>query len=167
MDTDELYEHIGKEGTRESTPERERRYLEHIVNSEVLPHMGLTQTEDVRRAKAFYLGYALRKLIGVYNGEIAADDRDHMSAKRVDANGTQFELLFPCARARLAKSCEPHHPHGGGQAHDQRRVALGQREDHAGHAFRAGDRHLGHSRQPCRSIERVDRRAISISQQNG
>jgi DNA-directed RNA polymerase II subunit RPB2 len=94
MDTDELYEHIGKEGTRESTPERRRRYLEHIVNSEVLPHMGLTQTEEVRRAKAFYLGYALRKLIGVYNGEIAADDRDHMSAKRVDANGTQFGLLF-------------------------------------------------------------------------
>lgn len=94
MSLDDLYEHIGKEGTREGTPERRRRYLEHIVNSEVLPHMGLTHTTEVLRGKALYLGFALRKLMRVYAGDLLPDDRDHMSSKRVDCGGTQFALLF-------------------------------------------------------------------------
>ena len=90
----ELYEFVGREGTREGTPERRQRYLDHIVNSEVLPHMGLVRSPDVLRAKALYLGYALRKLLRVYVQEAAPDDRDHLAAKRVDCAGTQFGLLF-------------------------------------------------------------------------
>ena len=48
----------------------------------------------MRRAKAFYLGFALRKLMRVYAGDGLPDDRDHVSAKRVDCSGTQFGLLF-------------------------------------------------------------------------
>jgi DNA-directed RNA polymerase II subunit RPB2 len=94
MSAEALYEYLGREGTRESTKERRHRYLDHIVNCEVLPHQGLTRAPEVLRAKALYLGLMIRKLIRVYTGELQPDDRDHMAAKRVDCAGTQYGLLF-------------------------------------------------------------------------
>ena len=94
MSAEALYEYIGKEGTRETTRERRQRFVEHIINCEVLPNMGLVQTPEVLRAKALYLGIMVRKLIRVYTGELQCDDRDHMAAKRVDCAGVQYSLLF-------------------------------------------------------------------------
>lgn len=94
MPLDALYEYIGREGTRESTKEKRERYIDHIINCEILPHQGLTPTPEVLRAKALFLGVMIRKLIRVYNGELQCDDRDHLSTKRVDCSGTQFGLLF-------------------------------------------------------------------------
>jgi len=94
MSVADLYEYIGHEGTREPTKEKRQRYLDHIVNCEVLPHQGLTGTPEVHRAKALYLGLMIRKLIRVYIGELQPDDRDHFATKRVDCAGTQYGLLF-------------------------------------------------------------------------
>ena len=94
MDADALYDYIGNEGTKETTPEKKQRYIDHIINCEVLPHMGLTRTEGVLRGKALFLGMMVRKLLRVYLGEKSCDDRDHYSTKRVDCAGTQFGLLF-------------------------------------------------------------------------
>jgi DNA-directed RNA polymerase II subunit RPB2 len=91
---EELYEHVGREGTREPTREKRQRYVDHLLNCEVLPHMGLVRTPEVLRAKALYLGLMIRKLVRVYTGELQPDDRDHLAAKRVDCAGTQFGLLF-------------------------------------------------------------------------
>ena len=76
------------------TREKRRKYLEHIVNCECLPHQGLTDEPEVLRAKALYLGLMVRKMIRVHRGELPCDDRDHYSSKRVDCAGTQFGLLF-------------------------------------------------------------------------
>jgi DNA-directed RNA polymerase beta subunit len=94
MTAEALYEWIGREGTREATRERRQRYLDHIVNCEVLPHQGLVRTPEVLRAKALYLGLMVRKLIRVYTGELQCDDRDHLATKRIDCAGTQYGLLF-------------------------------------------------------------------------
>lgn len=94
MSIESLYEYIGREGTRETLKEKRERYIDHIVNCEVLPHQGLTRDSEVLRAKALYLGLMIRKLIRVYTGELQCDDRDHFAAKRVDCAGTQFGLLF-------------------------------------------------------------------------
>ena len=94
MTAEALYDWIGKEGTRETSRERRQRYLDHIVNCEVLPHQGLVHTPEVLRAKALYLGLMVRKLIRVYTGELQCDDRDHYAAKRVDCAGVQYGLLF-------------------------------------------------------------------------
>ena len=94
MALDELYEYIGKEGTRETTKEKRQRYLDHIINCECLPHQGLVRTPEILRAKALYLGLMIRKMIRVYTGELRVDDRDHYAAKRVDCAGVQFGLLF-------------------------------------------------------------------------
>lgn len=104
MSTEALYEFIGKEGTRESTAERRQRYLDHIVNCEVLPHQGLDRSADTLRAKALYLGLMIRKLIRVYTGELQCDDRDHYAAKRVDCAGVQFGLLFRQVYRNVHKS---------------------------------------------------------------
>ena len=91
---DELYEHVGKLGTREATRERRQRYLDHIVNCEVLPHMGLQRDDDTLRGKALCLGLMVRRLARVHLGLARCDDRDHYAAKRVDCAGVQFALLF-------------------------------------------------------------------------
>lgn len=94
MSVESLYDFIGREGTREVTREKRQRYLDHIINCEVLPHQGLTSSPDVLRSKALFLGIMIRKLIRVYTGDFQCDDRDHLSTKRVDCAGTQFGLLF-------------------------------------------------------------------------
>lgn len=94
MSVEDLYEYIGREGTKEATKEKRQRYLDHIVNCECLPHQGLTRDPEVLQAKALYLGLMIRKMIRVYTGQLSCDDRDHYSAKRVDCAGTQFGLLF-------------------------------------------------------------------------
>ena len=94
MEIKDLYEHIGKEGTREPTQERRQKYIDHILNCEVLPHQGLTGAKDVMRVKALYVGLMVRRLIRVYTGVHKCDDRDHYAAKRIDCAGTQFGLLF-------------------------------------------------------------------------
>lgn len=91
---EELFDHLGREGTTEPTREKRQRYLEHIINCEVLPHQGLVHTPEVLFSKALFLGLMVRKLVRVYNGELQCDDRDHYATKRVDCAGTQFALLF-------------------------------------------------------------------------
>lgn len=104
MTAEDLFEYIGREGTRESTKERRQRYIEHIINCEVLPHQGLVATPEVMRAKALYLGLMIRKLVRVYVGELQCDDRDHLCTKRVDCAGTQYGLLFRQVFRQVHKS---------------------------------------------------------------
>ena len=116
MDVATLYEYVGKEGTREATRERRQRYIDHIINCEVLPHQGLTRTPEVLRSKALYLGLMVRKLMRVYTGDLQSDDRDHFATKRVDCAGTQFGLLarqiFRVVHSHSAWPCTARRPTG-------------------------------------------------------
>lgn len=94
MSAEDLWDWIGKVGTKETTKERRQRYLDHIRNCELLPHMGLVQTDKIFKEKAAFLGLMIRKLIKVYVGEIKCDDRDNFANKRVDSSGVLFGLLF-------------------------------------------------------------------------
>ena len=56
-------------------------------------------------AKAFFLGYCVRKLLRVYIGEMAPDDIDDYTNKRCCAAGLQFALLIlgaNCTTTELA-----------------------------------------------------------------
>tara|TARA_A100001015_G_C15019618_1_gene727311 strand:- start:23 stop:2845 length:2823 start_codon:yes stop_codon:yes gene_type:complete len=94
MDQEALFEWIGREGTKEVTKERRQKYLDHIVNCEILPHMGLLNTPDILKSKSSYLGFMVRRLIKVYTGEQQCDDRDNFANKRVDSSGVLCALLF-------------------------------------------------------------------------
>lgn len=104
MSYDDLLDWLGREGTKEPTKERRLRYLEHIITNEMLPHMGLSMDEKTTRAKACYLGFMVRKLIGVYTGQIQCDDRDHYANKRIDTAGMLMSLLFRQVYRTLLKS---------------------------------------------------------------
>lgn len=94
MSHEDLMEYVGKEGTKETTKEKRERYLSHIVSNELLPHVGLTQSKRDCHAKAVFLGYMVRKLIRVYDGEGKVDLRDDYSHKSIDHAGTLMSLLF-------------------------------------------------------------------------
>ena len=104
MSYDDLLNWMGREGTKEQTKERRMRYLEHIITNELLPHMGLTTEKDVMRAKACYLGFMVRKLIGTYTGQLQCDDRDHYANKRIDTAGMLMSLLFRQVYRTLLKT---------------------------------------------------------------
>lgn len=104
MSHDDLLEWLGREGTKEPTRERRVRYLDHIITNELLPHMGLSMTPEVQRAKACYLGFMVRKLIGTYTGQLQCDDRDHYANKRIDTAGMLMSLLFRQVYRTLLKS---------------------------------------------------------------
>ena len=94
MTVTEIVEWIGKEGTRECTKERRQKYVEHILCSELLPHMGMNRMPATDRAKAVYFGMMLRKLSMVFVGLRMPDDRDHYANKRIDTAGVLMSLLF-------------------------------------------------------------------------
>lgn len=91
---EDILDALGRESTTEVTPERQRRYLNHIICNELLPHMGIGSSTEHNRKKQLYLGYMVRKLLEVYLGDRDVDDRDHFKNRRVYAPGHLMSLLF-------------------------------------------------------------------------
>lgn len=89
-----LIEWIGREGTKEPTPQRRARYVEHILANEFLPHMGLDASTETKARKQAFLSLVVLKLVLVFLGTIEQDDRDDYSLKRIDTTGMLFGLLF-------------------------------------------------------------------------
>jgi DNA-directed RNA polymerase II subunit RPB2 len=108
MSVEELYEYVGKEGTRESSGDARRRYVCHLLSNELLPHLGYTNTDESRRKKVVYLCIIARRLLRAYcsapigftgteqagRGIAEVDDRDHYANKRLSLAGTMLALLF-------------------------------------------------------------------------
>lgn len=104
MTADEIFDWIGKEGTKEATKEKRHKYLTHIITNEFLPHMGLVSSTEVNKKKAAYLGFMINRLILTYTGNLQCDDRDHYASKRIDTSGTMCSLLFRQFYRQLVKS---------------------------------------------------------------
>lgn len=112
MNIDELYDYIGREGTRETTMESKRRYVSHLLANELLPHLGYSSTgtgaADIASKKIMYLCLIVRRLITAYCATPPGfggteeegrripevDDRDHYANKRLSLCGTMIALLF-------------------------------------------------------------------------
>jgi DNA-directed RNA polymerase II subunit RPB2 len=110
LDGEELLEYIGREGTEEP-PDKRVGYIQHLINNEMLPHVGMVASSksgqerlDIiarnHRAKAYFLGMAVRKLLLVYSGQLPADDRDNYGDKRLATTGVSLALIF---RQKLRK----------------------------------------------------------------
>ena len=90
----DLVEWLGRAGTKEPTAHRRGRYVDHILVSELLPHLGATAEPAVQRRKAAFLSLVGVKLLRVHLGHLPPDDRDDLALKRVDTTGQLFALLF-------------------------------------------------------------------------
>ena len=94
MSRDEIIKWIGMEGTKEKTHEKRLRYVLHIIFNEFLPHLGMQDDEITRTKKAFFVGMIVRKLVSVFHGIEAPDDRDDNANKRLDGPGPLLAILF-------------------------------------------------------------------------
>lgn len=91
---DDLCDKIGKKGTQEQTRDKRIRYVKHIFHNEFLPHLGLARTEEIRRAKAMYLGRVVLKTLLVFKGNLKEDDRDHIANRRCLTSGMLCGIQF-------------------------------------------------------------------------
>ena len=84
---------IGRRGSATDVTRAERiEYASGILQKEVLPHIGCEEGCEIR--KAFFLGYAVHKLLMCKMGRSEEDDRDHFGKKRLDLAGPLLGGLF-------------------------------------------------------------------------
>ena len=71
--------------------EKRKTYALQVVETELLPHMGVTATV---REKAVFLGHIVKKLFETQLGMRSPDDRDNYANKRIESCGTLCTDLF-------------------------------------------------------------------------
>jgi DNA-directed RNA polymerase II subunit RPB2 len=84
----ENFDWIETHGSKERTQVKRKKYVQHILRNEFLPHV-----QDPEQ-RLVYLGIMVRKIVGVELGYIPVDDRDHNANKRLDGPGPLLAILF-------------------------------------------------------------------------
>uniref|UniRef100_A0A0K2TLU0 DNA-directed RNA polymerase subunit beta n=2 Tax=Lepeophtheirus salmonis TaxID=72036 RepID=A0A0K2TLU0_LEPSM len=83
-------------GTRGAQPgvtrEKRIKYAKEILQKEMLPHVGVSDFCETR--KAYFLGYMVHRLLLAALGRKELDDRDHYGNKRLDLAGPLLAFLF-------------------------------------------------------------------------
>ncbi|GBG87225.1 hypothetical protein CBR_g45284 [Chara braunii] len=93
---------IAKRGsTVGATREKRVRYAKEILQKELLPHIGVGEFCETR--KAFYFGYVIYRLLLCALGRRGEDSRDHYGNKRVDLAGQLLSGLFRQLFRKLTK----------------------------------------------------------------
>jgi DNA-directed RNA polymerase II subunit RPB2 len=86
--------HVASQNKAYEDEHKAMRYMKHIVECEILPHIGIDNTPKTCRLKCVFFGSMIRKLVTVYLGQTVPDDRDDYRNKRVDGPGMLTSLLF-------------------------------------------------------------------------
>jgi len=85
--------HIGSRGAKPGvTKEKRIKYAREILQKEMLPHVGISDFCETR--KAYFLGYMVHRLLLAALGRRELDDRDHYGNKRLDLAGPLLAFLF-------------------------------------------------------------------------
>lgn len=87
----EACQYIAEYAKHEIDKENHVNYSKQIVETEVLPHFGISGTV---LNQAIFLGMMLRKLILTNLGKRKEDDRDNIANKRVETTGDLFYEIF-------------------------------------------------------------------------
>ncbi|KJE98167.1 DNA-directed RNA polymerase II subunit RPB2 [Capsaspora owczarzaki ATCC 30864] len=93
---------IGKRGlVQGATRENRIRYAKEILQKELLPHVGVTDHSETK--KAYFFGYIVHRLLQAALGRRELDDRDHYGNKRCDLAGALVGGLFRLLFRKLIK----------------------------------------------------------------
>eukprot|EP01105_Mastigella_eilhardi_P008945 TRINITY_DN2141_c2_g1_i2.p1 TRINITY_DN2141_c2_g1~~TRINITY_DN2141_c2_g1_i2.p1 ORF type:complete len:1262 (-),score=328.38 TRINITY_DN2141_c2_g1_i2:112-3750(-) len=96
---------IGKRGSTVGVLQEKRiRYAREVLQKELLPHIGVAEHSETR--KAYYFGYCIHRLLMVALGRRHEDDRDHYGNKRLDLAGPLLGGLFRVLFHKLAKDAK-------------------------------------------------------------
>lgn len=87
----ESLQHMSQFAMHIITENKEQDYAWQVVETETLPHLGISGTLD---EQACFLGRMVRRLIMTHIGERAEDDRDNYANKRVETSGTLLYDIF-------------------------------------------------------------------------
>tara|TARA_B110000090_G_scaffold173814_1_gene195038 strand:+ start:878 stop:4453 length:3576 start_codon:yes stop_codon:yes gene_type:complete len=103
LPTEDLYEWLAS-GTEEKTPAKRRRYIEHLIDNELLPHLNPLLTQSPKNPftlakKRMFLGAIVNMLLDAdaeyrRTGAITFTDRDDYQYKRIAMAGEMIGLLF-------------------------------------------------------------------------
>ncbi|KAL5714269.1 DNA-directed RNA polymerase [Ranunculus cassubicifolius] len=95
-------DYIGKRGSTVGvTREKRIKYATEILQREFLPHVGVGEASETK--KAYYFGYIIHRLLLCALGRRAEDDRDHYGNKRLDLAGPLLGGLFRMLFRRLTR----------------------------------------------------------------
>nr|CAB3493885.1 unnamed protein product [Digitaria exilis] len=95
-------DYIGKRGaTVGVTREKRIKYAKEILQKEMLPHVGVGEFCETK--KAYYFGYIIHRLLLCALGRRAEDDRDHYGNKRLDLAGPLLGGLFRMLFRKLTR----------------------------------------------------------------
>lgn len=96
-----------------------KEHLLALLRNAFMPHMNSERHNDVLKAKGYFLGYMINKLLNSYLGRknFEPDDRDSFINKRID---TQGDLIFDLVKQGLKKifnECNKFHKKRTGSNH--------------------------------------------------
>jgi DNA-directed RNA polymerase II subunit RPB2 len=91
QDQEEALIYIGQYAMHAIPKEKRRAYAWQVVETELLPHMGISSTI---KEKAIFLGHIIKKLLLTHLGLRQPDDRDNYSNKRIETAGILCTELF-------------------------------------------------------------------------
>ncbi|KAF5177382.1 Dna-directed rna polymerase subunit beta, partial [Thalictrum thalictroides] len=95
-------DYIGKRGSTVGvTREKRIKYAKEILEKEMLPHVGVG--EHCETKKAYYFGYIIHRLLLCALGRRPEDDRDHYGNKRLDLAGPLLGGLFRMLFRKLTR----------------------------------------------------------------
>ncbi|KAG6404880.1 hypothetical protein SASPL_132457 [Salvia splendens] len=95
-------DYIGKRGSTVGvTKEKRIKYAREILQREMLPHVGIGDGHEHK--KAYYFGYVVHRLLLCALGRRAEDDRDHYANKRLDLAGSLLGGLFRMLFRKLTR----------------------------------------------------------------
>ncbi|CAM6126986.1 unnamed protein product [Calypogeia fissa] len=95
-------DYIGKRGSTVGvTREKRIKYAKEILQKEMLPHVGVGEFCETK--KAYFFGYIIHRLLLCALGRRAEDDRDHYGNKRLDLAGPLLGGLFRMLFRKLTK----------------------------------------------------------------
>ncbi|KAK6919060.1 RNA polymerase Rpb2, domain 3 [Dillenia turbinata] len=95
-------DYIGKRGSTVGvTREKRIKYAKEILQKEMLPHVGVGEYCETK--KAYYFGYIIHRLLLCALGRRPEDDRDHYGNKRLDLAGPLLGGLFRMLFRKLTR----------------------------------------------------------------
>lgn len=98
--------------------EEKKEHLESLLRNAFMPHITIEHNDDIFKAKAYYLGYMINKLLNCYLGRTLPDDRDSFINKRVDMPGDLIFDLFKQYYKKMLNDCNKFFKKRSGSNHE-------------------------------------------------
>jgi len=98
--------------------DEKKEHLESLLRNAFIPHITVDHNDDIFRAKAYYLGYMVNKLLNCYLGRTPPDDRDSFVNKRIDMPGDLIFELFKQHYKKMLNDCNKFFKKRSGSNHE-------------------------------------------------